>query len=79
LAVAGAQAEVLAAARGPASASAAAEAAAVAESAAGCDEQGVAVGVAVEPEASLVAAGPAVEAEPGAGRPAVARIEDHRG
>jgi hypothetical protein len=71
--------ELLTTPRGPASASAEAVAA-VAEPAAGCGER-AAVGVAVELRVASVAAGPAVaaEAEPRAGRPAVARIEDHRG
>ena len=77
-----AQRPALTMARGPESASAGAEedVAAVAGPAAGCAERG-AVDVAVELRAASVAAGPAVgaEAEPRAGRPAVARIEDHRG
>ena len=72
-------AEVLTVARGPALAAVAAnDVAAVAVPAADCGEWGAVVELRA---ASVAAAGPAVavEAGPRAGRPAVARIADHRG
>jgi hypothetical protein len=72
---------VLTTAWGAASALAAAEeVVAAAERAAGCGERAP-VGVVVELRAASVAVGPAVVGEAGqrVGRPAAARIADHRG